>query len=234
MFVLLRSYELTSPSLSVEERIGLTMERGGVSILFTSVTDLVAFGIGSTSIYGSVSAFCAFCSVGVCFDFIFQITFFLGFMVLDSRWNASISNDFSWSSCLCCCFNKNKNATCGSCKKNSASTNNSTNNRYNNKSSSIIGHLINDEASSTSMELVGKFILGDVRVSIGVILLFIGYVAGGVYGITTLNTFQDPVDLAPNDSYLRDFYKVGEVKHARKQQQNRTQQNKQQCMRKQN
>ena len=49
MFVLLRAYELTSPSLSIAERIALTMERGGVSILFTSITDLVAFCVGAVS-----------------------------------------------------------------------------------------------------------------------------------------------------------------------------------------
>ena len=49
MFVLLRAYELTSPEMTIQERIALTMERGGVSIMFTSITDLVAFLIGSSS-----------------------------------------------------------------------------------------------------------------------------------------------------------------------------------------
>ena len=49
MFVILRAYELTSPLLTIQERIKLTMERGGVSIMFTSITDLVAFCVGSTS-----------------------------------------------------------------------------------------------------------------------------------------------------------------------------------------
>ena len=47
--MLLRAYELTSPEMTIPERIALTMERGGVSIMFTSITDLVAFLIGSTS-----------------------------------------------------------------------------------------------------------------------------------------------------------------------------------------
>ena len=49
MFVLIRAYELTSSTLSISDRIALTMERGGISILFTSVTDLIAFCVGATS-----------------------------------------------------------------------------------------------------------------------------------------------------------------------------------------
>ena len=49
MFVLLRAYELTHPSLGIPERIALTMERGGISIMFTSITDLVAFCVGAVS-----------------------------------------------------------------------------------------------------------------------------------------------------------------------------------------
>ncbi len=85
MFVLLRSYDLTSDKLTIQNRIVLTLERGGISILFTSLTDLVAFCVGSTSKFPAVSAFCIYCGVGVFLDFIFQCSFFLGFMVLDSR-----------------------------------------------------------------------------------------------------------------------------------------------------
>ena len=49
MFVLLRAYELTSTSLPIPERIALTMQRGGISILFTSITDLIAFCVGAVS-----------------------------------------------------------------------------------------------------------------------------------------------------------------------------------------
>ena len=84
-FVLLRSYDLTNNKLNIQNRIILTMKRGGVSILFTSLTDLVAFCIGYVSKFKAVSSFCVYCGVGVFLDFIFQITFFLGFMVLHSK-----------------------------------------------------------------------------------------------------------------------------------------------------
>ena len=73
MFVLLRSYEMTSHKLEIEDRIAQTMQHGGISILFTSTTDLLAFSIGSTSRFGAVSGFCSFCAAGVVFDFLFQV-----------------------------------------------------------------------------------------------------------------------------------------------------------------
>ena len=309
MFVLLRSYELTSVSLTVEERMKTTMERGGISILFTSVTDLVAFSIGSTSRFGSVSAFCVYCAVGVILDFLFQVTFFLGFMVYDSRWMAKemqkekekekqekqkANNNkiakkdekIGYFSCLkCCCFcciccwdscgcNNSDDAAVGDTSRNlnrkgdnggsseetaeadiELGTNNTTTQDElehqntetkqlmskddasnspkiinvndangggvenevhqpqldNAKSSSVIGHLIEQESSSKFMEILGEFILKDYRVSICVIALFAGYLAGAIYGLTKIETFQDSVDLAPNDSYLRDFYNDFEV-----------------------
>ena len=86
MFVLLRAYEMTSPSHPVSDRIKETMQHGGVSIFFTSITDLMAFGIGSFSPFGAVYTFCIYCGIGVLLDFLFQITFFLAFVVYDSRY----------------------------------------------------------------------------------------------------------------------------------------------------
>jgi len=43
LFVILRSYELTSPMLPAERRIEAAMCEGGLSITITSLTDLIAF-----------------------------------------------------------------------------------------------------------------------------------------------------------------------------------------------
>ena len=281
MFVLLRAYELTSSRMSVERRIGITMERGGISILFTSVTDLVAFCIGSTSKFGSISAFCIYCGVGIFLDFVFQISFFLGFMVYDSRkqvynkYNCN-KNDFIFT----CNNNNNTNTnTNNNSHKNTAKTNtglsielnksqnenkkasiivsemntkdgkkkntnendsiqmkttdtnamhgselaansaaNGTNTvglnigtRNLSKSVSMIGDLIDDEASSFFMEKVGELILSDVRRSLFVLFLFGIYLSVAIYGLIHIQSYSDPVDLAPTDSYLRDYYSDYEV-----------------------
>ena len=54
MYVVLRAYDLSDPKLSVSHRIGHSMQHAGVSILFTSITDLIAFLLGSVSPFGVI------------------------------------------------------------------------------------------------------------------------------------------------------------------------------------
>lgn len=53
MFVIVESLRQLTPkerALPVEERIGLTLKHAGVSITVTSVTDIVAFAIGGSTV----------------------------------------------------------------------------------------------------------------------------------------------------------------------------------------
>ena len=40
--------------LSLAERVGLTMEHAGVSVTVTSITDILAFGIGAFTVSGKL------------------------------------------------------------------------------------------------------------------------------------------------------------------------------------
>lgn len=60
MFVLLSGLASTSTNDDIETRIGNTMKHSGISITITSVTDIVAFCVGSTSIFPSVQYFSYF------------------------------------------------------------------------------------------------------------------------------------------------------------------------------
>eukprot|EP01084_Bolivina_argentea_P160138 278870_1 len=211
MFVLLRAYELTSPLLTIEQRMALTMERGGISILFTSITDLLAFCIGSTSSFGAISAFCIYCGIGVFMDFVFQVTFFLGFMVYDSRYQER-------DSCKeCCCGHAyvgnlqpnlaSKDAVelqiRNSSERNDAKYMSGSSDRSRNKYD-----MIQPEASSYVMDKLGQFLLNSGVVKAVVILIFIMYLVAATLGILRLHAYQDPVDLAPRDSYLAPTYET--------------------------
>ena len=53
MFVIVQCYDQLLPEerqLPMPERIGLTMKHAGMSILVTSVTDVCAFAVGSTTV----------------------------------------------------------------------------------------------------------------------------------------------------------------------------------------
>ncbi len=65
-----------------EERLGETLKEAGPGILLTSVTDAASFGIGVISGTQAVSVFCIFTAIGICFDFLFQLTFFPAVLAL--------------------------------------------------------------------------------------------------------------------------------------------------------
>jgi len=71
--------------LSVEERIGLAMKHSGVAITITSVTDLLAFGIGASSILPALGTFCVYSALGIFAVFINMASFFLAWLVIDQH-----------------------------------------------------------------------------------------------------------------------------------------------------
>ena len=76
---------LLNLSLSIEERVGLAMKHSGVAITITSVTDLLAFGIGATSILPALGNFCAYAALGIFAVFLQMASFFLAWLVIDQR-----------------------------------------------------------------------------------------------------------------------------------------------------
>ena len=86
---------------SVPELMAETMAHAGVSITVTSVTDVVAFGVGYfTNMPGHVSphhvsrvtvlaaglqSFCIYASIGLGCIFVLQVTWLLAWLVLDER-----------------------------------------------------------------------------------------------------------------------------------------------------
>ncbi|XP_070553523.1 patched domain-containing protein 3-like [Ptychodera flava] len=82
MFIMIAGWRRTSPSLSVEERMGHAYSEAAMSITITSLTDVIAFGIGVTSFFPSVRIFCIYTGIAVLFDYLYQITFFGACMAL--------------------------------------------------------------------------------------------------------------------------------------------------------
>ncbi len=97
-FILVTYYQKALKSAKSEEQaLVYAVRRGGMSILITSLTDFLAFAIGSTTVLPALSSFCIYAGVGVIFDFIFQITFFMACVSLNSRRARANRRD-----CCCC------------------------------------------------------------------------------------------------------------------------------------
>ena len=110
MFILISAWRYTSTKLSVEERIGQTLQSAAVSITITSVTDGLAFGIGEltmtsysidkleqcvsgfvfvvagcTTPFRAVTIFCAYTGAAVVFVYLYMITFGVACMTYSGR-----------------------------------------------------------------------------------------------------------------------------------------------------
>jgi Niemann-Pick C1 protein len=88
MFVIMACWDDLSKEqkkLPVPERIGLMLKHGGVSITVTSVTDILAFIVGSSTILPSLESYCIYAACAVLMTFLFAVTFFTACFVLDQE-----------------------------------------------------------------------------------------------------------------------------------------------------
>lgn len=70
MFILLSGIADADYNGNTESRVGQMLKRSGVAITITSLTDILAFGVGATSSFKSVRNFCVYTGklfVHVCF-----------------------------------------------------------------------------------------------------------------------------------------------------------------------
>jgi len=84
------------------KRGGRALARAGASITVTSLTDLVAFAISSTSALPALASFCAFASINIFFLWALAATFFTSTMVIDEKRQRENRRDM-----LCCLTRKN-------------------------------------------------------------------------------------------------------------------------------
>ncbi|GLH10958.1 NPC intracellular cholesterol transporter 1 homolog 1b [Gryllus bimaculatus] len=88
MFVIMACWRNLTPAerqLRLAERMGRTLQHAGPSITITSLTDVVAFLVGASTILPSLQSFCLYAAMGVLITYIFQATLFVAFFVLDER-----------------------------------------------------------------------------------------------------------------------------------------------------
>ncbi|GMH67585.1 hypothetical protein TL16_g04716 [Triparma laevis f. inornata] len=85
MYVIVNHFQLTRESLDLEDRVGIAMKNAGIPILYTSVTDFIAFLLGSTSSLKGISSFCVYAAWAILFDFFLQCTMFVAILVWDHK-----------------------------------------------------------------------------------------------------------------------------------------------------
>ena len=93
MFIIVDELDRVHPDQTIPKRLGMVMRRVGPAITMTTMTDLLAFAVGTTSIFPSVVYFCTYAALSMAFAFFFLVTIFVAFMTYDcKRMNAGRSD----------------------------------------------------------------------------------------------------------------------------------------------
>uniref|UniRef100_A0A1I8B712 SSD domain-containing protein n=1 Tax=Meloidogyne hapla TaxID=6305 RepID=A0A1I8B712_MELHA len=83
MFVLNACWSANSAkTLTVSERTAQMMRDGGVAVSITNITDILAFLVGCVTELPGIELFCIYAFLSVLFCYIYQLTFFTGFMAI--------------------------------------------------------------------------------------------------------------------------------------------------------
>lgn len=82
-FIIMGHYSRTDPKKDPVDRICETMENIGLSIFVTTLTTMLAFGLGTMSAVPAIRWLCLYALPTIFIDFLYQITFFVALVVLD-------------------------------------------------------------------------------------------------------------------------------------------------------
>ena len=89
MVIMLDAFRLARRTLpgggTAESRAAFATGRAGTAITITSMTNIIAFAMGSITVIPAVNWFCIYAGVAILCDFILQMSFFLAIVVLHER-----------------------------------------------------------------------------------------------------------------------------------------------------
>ncbi|GMI44612.1 hypothetical protein TrCOL_g347 [Triparma columacea] len=191
MYVLVNAFLMTRESLDLEDRVAIACRNAGVPILYTSLTDFVAFLLGSTSSLKGISSFCVYAAVAVLFDFFLQVTMFVAIMVMDERRRQANLMD------CCCCIPLSKEGV-EKREKHRFSTV-QTEEFYNKPKEQCV------EKVSTVHEFFELYATKISKFAVPILVLFAGMFAVGIWGSTEATEGFDANKLVLDSSHFRSY-----------------------------
>ncbi|KAL6724288.1 hypothetical protein Aduo_019188 [Ancylostoma duodenale] len=82
MFIMNACWEQSDEHQPVPVRMSQTLSHAGVAVTITNVTDIMSFAIGCITDLPGIQLFCLYACVSVAYCYLFQITYFCGFMAI--------------------------------------------------------------------------------------------------------------------------------------------------------
>ncbi|XP_048578103.1 patched domain-containing protein 3 isoform X2 [Nematostella vectensis] len=85
MFIIVDELDRMEPRLSVIDTVKVVMANSGATVTMTTLTDLVAFAVSTTSELPAIRYFCAYAALSITFAYLMIVTFFVALMAFDVR-----------------------------------------------------------------------------------------------------------------------------------------------------
>uniref|UniRef100_A0A8C9FXX0 Patched domain-containing protein 3 n=1 Tax=Pavo cristatus TaxID=9049 RepID=A0A8C9FXX0_PAVCR len=196
MFIMISSWEQSSSQADksdAKSRLAETYREAALSVTITTLTDVLAFFIGTWTAFPSVRSFCLYTGTAFVFCYVYVITFFGAIIVLNHK---RVKENRHWLTCMQVKVGKKSclyNACClGSC------------------SSEPPEPETRETESEHPMSIFfkkyyGPFLTGK-WIKLLVVLLYGAYLGGSIYGCTQMKEGIDLRNLASDDSYVIAYY----------------------------
>ncbi|CAL8310974.1 unnamed protein product [Gadus morhua 'NCC'] len=190
MFIMVSCWQRTRVMDSPPDRLASTYGMAAVSITITSLTDALAFFMGCCSPLGSVRFFSLYAGAAVVFCYLYNITFLGAFLALNGQREAENRH---WLICSKIPeeLPPGRSGAFGVCCVGGS-----------------YDRAIGKEADPVSRffeKFYGPFVTQAWTKGL-VSMVYVGYLAGGIYGCSTLEEGLDVSHLALDDSYIIRYY----------------------------
>ena len=84
MFILVDEYDRQTDNMAPRDRVKFTLSKVGSTITMTTLTDVIAFYLSTTTSFPAIRYFCIYVALCISIEFILQVTLFVAFMTFDS------------------------------------------------------------------------------------------------------------------------------------------------------
>ncbi|KGL74080.1 Patched domain-containing protein 3, partial [Tinamus guttatus] len=192
MFIMIACWEKSVKEVEKSDtkaRMGETYTEAAVSVTITTLTDVLAFFIGTWTAFPSVRSFCLYTGTAFIFCYVYTLTFFGAILVLNHKRE---KKDRHWITCMPVKTDENKSRLYNVC---------------------CIGNCSGESPESEPEHPMSKFFeryygpfFTNKWVKLLVVLLYGAYVGGSIYGCTQIKEGIDLRNLATDDSYVIQYY----------------------------
>uniref|UniRef100_A0A0G4HSE2 Uncharacterized protein n=1 Tax=Chromera velia CCMP2878 TaxID=1169474 RepID=A0A0G4HSE2_9ALVE len=101
MFLMVNELDSLPADMEPKTRVITAIVKVAPTVALTSLTDLLAFCCGIFTVFPAISAFCSYMAIGVAFDWLLQMTFFVACMTLDAQRIYRDPSLCGYCPCLC-------------------------------------------------------------------------------------------------------------------------------------